>query len=58
MEENTSAYATVAGFFLDHLERLPVVGDRIEESSFVGEVVDMDGNRIDKVMLRLVEPLE
>lgn len=51
MEENTHAYATVGGFFLNRLERLPVVGDTIQEERFIGEVLDMDGNRIDKVLI-------
>ncbi len=49
-EEDTS-YATVAGYFLGRLERIPVAGDRIAEERFTGEVLDMDGNRIDKVLI-------
>ncbi|MGV9013051.1 MAG: hemolysin family protein [Flavobacteriales bacterium] len=51
MEENTNAYATVGGFFLNRLERLPIVGDKIQDERFIGEVLDMDGNRIDKVLI-------
>lgn len=51
MEENTNAYATVGGFFLNRLERLPIVGDTIQDERFMGEVLDMDGNRIDKVLI-------
>ncbi|MDX9749490.1 MAG: hemolysin family protein [Flavobacteriales bacterium] len=54
LEENTDDYTTVAGYFLDRLERLPVPGDRIEGAGFTGEVLDMDGNRIDKVLITLV----
>ena len=53
VEENTNAYATVGGFFLSRLERMPLVGDTIQEDRFVGEVMDMDGNRIDKVLITL-----
>lgn len=51
MDEEETSYATVAGFFLGRLERIPVAGDRIEADEFTGEVVDMDGNRIDKVLI-------
>ncbi|MBZ0206539.1 MAG: hemolysin family protein [Flavobacteriales bacterium] len=53
MEENTSAYATVGGFFLNRLERLPIVGDIVRDERFIGEVLDMDGNRIDKVLIKV-----
>ena len=55
MEENNNSYTTVAGFFLNNLERLPIVGDQVTEPNFLGEVMDMDGNRIDKVMITLIE---
>jgi putative hemolysin len=51
MDEEETSYATVAGFFLGRLERIPTAGDRIEAEEFTGEVVDMDGNRIDKVLI-------
>lgn len=53
LEENTNAYATVGGYFLNKLERLPIPGDTIREERFIGEVLDMDGNRIDKVLITL-----
>jgi putative hemolysin len=55
MDEEATSYATVAGFFLGHLERIPKAGDRIEEDHFIGEVIDMDGNRIDKVLITPTE---
>jgi len=58
LEENNNAYTTVAGFFLNELERLPIVGDQVTEPNFIGEVMDMDGNRIDKVMITLIEGAE
>lgn len=44
-------FTTVAGFILHALGRLPRVGDRVESRGIVLEVVDMDGRRIDKVMV-------
>ena len=55
MDEEETGYATVAGYFLGKLDRLPKVGDRIEAEHFAGEVLDMDGNRIDKVLITLSE---
>lgn len=51
MNEDETSYATVAGYFLGRLERIPRPGDRIEDADFSGEVLDMDGNRIDKVLI-------
>lgn len=53
LEENTNAYATVGGYFLHRLKRLPITGDTIRDERFIGEVLDMDGNRIDKVLITL-----
>ena len=55
MDEEETSYATVAGYFLGKLERIPVAGDRIEDTHFTGEVLDMDGNRIDKVLITVIE---
>ncbi|MGE0724364.1 MAG: hemolysin family protein [Alphaproteobacteria bacterium] len=45
-------YHTVGGFVLHRLGRLPKVGDRVEHADAVLEVVDMDGRRIDKVLVQ------
>jgi putative hemolysin len=44
-------YHTVAGFVLWHLGRLPVAGERMSWRDLHFEVVDMDGARIDKVLI-------
>jgi putative hemolysin len=49
-----SDYYTLAGFVLDQLGRIPQSGDAFTWGSHRFEVVDMDGYRIDKV---LVTPL-
>ncbi len=43
-------YSTVAGLVLEQLGRIPVVGDRTRWLDLELEVVDMDGQRIDRVM--------
>lgn len=44
-------YETVAGLVLDVLHRLPDVGESFEHHSWRFEVVDLDGRRIDKVLV-------
>lgn len=44
-------YHTVAGFVLSRLGRIPKAGDILSWRDFKIEIVDMDGMRIDKVML-------
>jgi len=46
-------FETVAGFVIDRLGRLPEVGDRVARDDMVVEVLDMDGRRIDKVLVTL-----
>lgn len=44
-------YETVAGLVLDVLHRLPEVGETFEHGSWRFEVVDLDGRRIDKILV-------
>jgi len=44
-------FATVAGFVIHELGHLPKVGDRVERGELVLEVVDMDGLRVDKLLV-------
>ncbi len=49
-EEDRGRYNTVAGLLMAVSGRLPGVGERIEASGWMFEVVDLDGKRIDKVL--------
>lgn len=51
-DEERGYYQTVGGFVMMHLERTPVTGDRFEWGGNDFEVVDMDGNRVDKVLFK------
>lgn len=51
LQEDNFDINTVAGFLLDHFERIPEVGARFEWEGFEFEVVDMDKQRIDKVLV-------
>lgn len=50
-------FTTVAGLILNTLERMPTVGECIRWSEFTFEVVDMDGPRIDKVIVKKVSQI-
>lgn len=47
-------YTTVAGLILDKLEHVPEPGEHVEWCNFSFEVVDMDGPRIDKVIVKRI----
>jgi putative hemolysin len=44
-------FETVAGFVIALLGRLPQVGDTVQWEHYTFEVVDMDGNRLDKMIV-------
>ncbi|MDR0836309.1 MAG: hemolysin family protein [Tannerella sp.] len=45
-------YNTLSGLILETLERVPKVGDRFSWLNFDFEIMDMDGARIDKVLVK------
>lgn len=47
-------YATAAGYVLSVLRHLPTVGERFEQQGWRFEVVDMDGRKIDKLLVSAV----
>lgn len=51
-----SEYQTLGGFLMGDLGRIPVVGDKIAFKSYQFEVMDMDGNRVDKVLITVPPP--
>jgi putative hemolysin len=44
-------YRTLAGFVVDFLGQVPEVTDRFEWKDYQFEVIDMDGHRVDKVLV-------
>jgi putative hemolysin len=48
---NEGDYQTLGGFMVMLLDRLPRAGDQVEWRDYRFEVVDMDGNRVDKVLI-------
>ena len=47
-------YTTVAGFVLDELKRIPDLGESFVKGDWRFEVVDLDGRRIDKLLVSRV----
>jgi putative hemolysin len=54
MNEGEHEFDTLAGFILHQLEHIPRTGERIEWKDFKFEIVDMDAQRIDKVLVRTI----
>ncbi|HLZ62391.1 MAG TPA: hemolysin family protein [Ktedonosporobacter sp.] len=50
--EDRGAYHTLAGMIMAHLGRIPAEGDKVTIGDFILEVIDMDGRRVDKVLIR------
>jgi putative hemolysin len=44
-------YSTVAGFVFDNIKKIPQIGDKFEFNGHTIEIVDIDGNRIDKILI-------
>jgi putative hemolysin len=58
MNEGEHDFDTLAGFILHQLEKIPKPGAKLEWKSFKIEVMDMDGHRIDKVLVTLSDELK
>ena len=50
-------YETVAGYVLSIINRLPNVGETFEYNGWKFEVLDLDGRRIDKILMSKLEPV-
>ena len=57
MNEGEQEFDTLAGFILHELERIPKAGDRFQWREFSLEVMDMDGHRIDKVLVGISDQI-
>ena len=57
MHEGEHEFDTLAGFILHELERIPHVGDKFDWKGFRFEIMDMDGHRIDKVLVDISKEL-
>ncbi len=54
-EEDNDTYQTLGGFVMMQLGRIPKEGEHFQYQDIRYEVMDMDGNRVDKVMVKRQE---
>jgi putative hemolysin len=57
MNEGEQDFDTLAGFILHQLERIPKTGEKLVWKGFSIEIVDMDGHRIDKVLVEISDSI-
>ncbi|HQP31073.1 MAG TPA: hemolysin family protein [Deltaproteobacteria bacterium] len=50
-EEETGRYLTLSGYVLTKMGRIPRAGDWFDADGLKFEIMDMDGNRIDKILV-------
>ena len=48
-------YVTLAGFLSYKLGKLPATGDKLQVNDYELEIVDMDGYRVDKVLIKRID---
>jgi putative hemolysin len=53
-DEDQRQYHTAGGLAMAALERVPRIGDAFERDGFRFEIVDMDGNRVDRLLVTRV----
>ena len=58
MNEGEQDFDTLAGFALHQLEHIPVTGEKFEWKDFTFEIIDMDGQRIDKLLICISDELK
>lgn len=58
MGEGDQVFDTVAGFALHELEHIPVTGEIFAWRDFKFEIIDMDGQRIDKMLINISDELK
>ncbi|MDB5202436.1 MAG: hemolysin [Ferruginibacter sp.] len=58
MNEGEHEFDTVAGFVLHELEHIPSTGEKFDWRDFHFEIIDMDGQRIDKILVSISDELK
>ena len=57
INEGENEFDTLAGFILHELKQIPITGEKFEWRGFDFEIVDMDGQRIDKVLVHISDEI-
>ncbi len=58
MNEGEHEFDTLAGFVLHELKHIPGTGERFDWNGFDFEIIDMDGQRIDKLLVKISEEIK
>ncbi len=53
-KEESGIFQTIGGFVMNQTGNIPKAGNTFESSGFHFEVIDMDGNRVDKILVRKI----
>ena len=53
--ENRGSYHTMGGFVITNLGKIPTAAEHFEWNGLRVEVVDMDGNRVDKILVMPID---
>ena len=56
IEDNISQYTTISGFIISKLQSMPNTSDKVSYENYEFEIIDMDGVRIDKVLMTKADP--
>jgi putative hemolysin len=56
IEDNISQYTTISGFIISKLQSMPNTSDKVSYENNEFEIIDMDGVRIDKVLMTKADP--
>ena len=58
MNEGEHEFDTLAGFTLHELKHIPATGEQFDWKDFQFEIIDMDGQRIDKILVKISDELK
>ena len=58
MNEGDQDFNTLAGFILHKLEHIPHTGETLDWKGFKFEIIDMDAQRIDKVLVQISKDIK
>lgn len=54
LEGEKDSYQTIAGYVIERLHRLPQIGEFVESNGWRFEIIDMDGRRVDRIIVSRV----
>src|SRR5690606_465316 len=54
--ENVDHFTTLGGFIIYHLSKIPSTGENFDYNGYNFEIVDLDGQRVDKVIIKELTP--